>query len=83
MSSFARALSLPSASLSCAVATYSAEAPPMHQNSPFSDKKIKKNSEEGHGLLLRPLSHWGREHPLPLGAFGVSTRAFGARTPPL
>ena len=43
MSSFTRALSLPSssASLSCAVATYSAEVPPrMHQNSPFSDKKF-------------------------------------------
>ena len=38
MPSFTRALSLPSssASLSCAVATYSAEAPPrMHQNLPF------------------------------------------------
>ena len=52
MSSFTMALSLPSssASLSCAVATYSAEAPPrMHQNSPFSDQNKNKQKilEEG------------------------------------
>ena len=43
-----RVLSVPSSSV-CAVATYSAEAPPrMHQNSPFSDKKIKKFMGRGH-----------------------------------
>ena len=46
-----RALSLPSSSV-CAVATYSAEAPPrMHQNSPFSDKKLK--NLWGGGTILR------------------------------
>ena len=65
ISSFTRALSLPSssASLSCAVATYSAEAPPrMHQNSPFSYKKFLGR---GYGSLPRPFRQWGGGHPLP------------------
>jgi len=92
MSSFTRALSLPSssASLSCAVATYSAEAPPkMHQNSSFSDKKSKKISGRGHGPLLRPLPQWGEGHPLPTPQTPRrlrrldSARAFSARNPQL
>jgi len=57
------------------IATYRAEAPPrMHQNSPFSDKKIKKFSGEGAPALgplnfkpwLRPCLEYGPSLPLPL-----------------
>jgi len=79
-SSFTTALSLPSssASLSCAVATYSAEAPPrMHQNSPFSDKKAKNfqtSPPVGRGTLP--------PHALPPRRFRRldSARAYGAQS---
>jgi len=86
MSSFTRALSLPSssASLSCVVglATYSAEAPPrMHQNSPFSDKNQKIFWGGGTGPSPDPSLSGEGDTPASTRRLD-SARTYDAQTPP-
>ena len=90
MSSFTRALPLPSssASLSCAVglATYTARKrhPECTKTHHFQIKKSKKFLGRGHGPFPRPLLQSGGGHPVstPHPSRRLdSARAYGARTP--